>query len=518
MSTEVGFALRAPWYVRERGKFGLRDARALRPEIQKYDNAQFVKQLLNDPVDSLVFDDDDFWSYPVPVAFGQGHGRERFATSRLVHTGLRKLYQPSHQRFYAMVIEVFCDTPGLPRAGSHTHFEVKFVMRRQRTTIAGGKRPVRQLARELMNTLMAEQHEGVETAEGEPDRDLRDLWWADCAERRRFEEDNADLLNELTVHTDDQAWMIGTAGGEWRTVGTPPENGRPKDSEEEFPMWRIPPRTDDCDAARTRSLWFGLIPTYAKDRDNKSRPKLDDHAIYELQCFVRVPAPHGPEQCAPKTYWSQPTRPFRLAAPYDPDGTKNHSVSITLPDLRRLAARAAQPPGPGGVQINTPPKSQLVFNPFNGIPGSGSGSIGAGGGACTFALELFFIVAMFLFLLFLPIVVFAFQLWWLLALRFCFPLPASSFGLLEAYFAADKKLADLPAMPTDGAADRPKLDAILGADLVTKLSTEPTFTDPTIGDQTLFGDLVAASDPHDAVRPTPPQTASTPNDPLCPLG
>lgn len=511
MSAEVGFALRAPWYVRERGEFGLRDPRALRPEIQMYDNPQLVKRLLADPRDSLAFDElgDDVWSYPVPVAFGQGHGRERFATSRLVHTKLRKLYQPSHQRFYALVVEVFCDSPGLPRAGRHTDFQVGFVMRRQRTTIAGGKRPVRQLARELMDQLMKDQHDGV-VVDREPDRDLRDLWWADCAERRRFEEDNADLLRELTVHTDDQAWMIGPAGGEWRTVGTPPEQDRPADSEQTFPMWRIPPGEKDCDAARTRSLWFGLVPTYARDLDDKRRPKLDDHAIYELQCFVRVPPPRGHEHCPPKIYWSQPTRPFRLAGPYDPDGTKNHGVSITVPDLRRLAARAAQPPGPGGVQINTPPKSQLVFNPFNGIPESGSGSIGAGGGACTYALELFFIVAMFLFLLFLPIVVFVFQLWWLLALRFCFPLPALSFSLLEAYFAAGKKLTDLPAAK-DGEADRAKLDAILGADLVTKLSTEPTFTN----DETLFGDLVAASDPYDALSPTSPMCESKPDDPLC---
>jgi hypothetical protein len=55
------------------------------------------------------------------------------------------------------------------------------------------------------------------------------------------------------------------------------------------------------------------------------------------------------------------------------------------------------------------------------MPGSGDGAVGTGGGACTFALELFFIVAFFLFLMFLPIVVFAFQLWWMLALRFCIP-------------------------------------------------------------------------------------------------
>ena len=29
--------------------------------------------------------------------------------------GIRKLFQPSHDRFYAVVVEVFCDHDGLPR-------------------------------------------------------------------------------------------------------------------------------------------------------------------------------------------------------------------------------------------------------------------------------------------------------------------------------------------------------------------------------------------------------------------
>jgi hypothetical protein len=114
------FAFRAPWYARERDHIGLRDAAALRPVLQKYDSTRFVKQVTTDPRDSLSFVDEDNWSYPVPVAFpAPGKGRERFATSTLLRTKLRKLYQPNHDRFYVVVVELFCDTPGLPRAGSH---------------------------------------------------------------------------------------------------------------------------------------------------------------------------------------------------------------------------------------------------------------------------------------------------------------------------------------------------------------------------------------------------------------
>ncbi|MGH3479827.1 MAG: hypothetical protein ACRDQD_23690 [Nocardioidaceae bacterium] len=521
----TGFALRAPWYVRERGNFDLRDARALRPVIQMYDGPDFVDRMLADPRDSVAFTTDDLWSYPVPVAFpAPGTGRQRFATSRLVHTKLRKLYQPSHSRFYAVVVEVFCDLPGLPRAGSHDDVEVGFVVRRQRALLSGGSKPIRQLAQALLLDLMKTEHPGV-TAE-EPDRDVRDLWWADCAERRRFEEDNADLMAAVTARIEDQAWMVGPDGGEWRAVGTPPAPGRRPDAEEELPMWRIPASAQDCAAARTRSLWFGLVPTYSKDiarpvdKRDRGKPKLDDHAIYEIHCFVRQKPARGHEQCPPKIWWSRGSAPFRLAAPFDPDGTKNHRVSITFPDLRTLAARAGQSQGPGGVQIVTPPRSQFVFNPFNGIPGSGSGSIGVGGGTCTFALELFFIVAFFLFLLFLPIVVFVFQLWWLLALRFCFPRFGIALSALGTFFATGGLLAALPAPDPNNpdAADTAKLDQVFGTQGWKDALDGAADTTGKIFSKApgLVGDLVAATDPVTAVPPIPPLLETKPEDPLCP--
>ncbi|MCY0906005.1 hypothetical protein [Arthrobacter sp. H14-L1] len=533
MSGHDDFVLRAPWYVRERQPaFGLRDRRALRPQIQMYDNAQFVKnRLLPDPRDSLKATKDDFWSYPVPNTPSlSAKGRERLATSRLLHTKLRKLYQPTHERFYAVVVEVFCDAPGLPRAGSHTDIEVRMVMRRQHTSVTGQRKPVRRLARNLL-VEMAKSEDISFDADQEPDADIRDVWWADAAWHRRFAEDNADLLAEVGGHTDAQAWMVDGAGsGQWRTLGTPPGKGRSPDTEEEFPMWRLPPRREDCAEARTRSLWFGIIPTFSGahwvDGDKKVQPKLDDHGIYELQCFVRQPAPRGQEQCPPKIWWGEPSEPFRLAAPFDPDGTKNHVVSITLPDLRRLAARAGQPQGPGGARMITPPRSQFVFNPFNGIPKSGTGKIGGGGGICTFAFELFFMVAFFLFLMFLPIVIFAFQLWWMLALRFCIP-PSISFSLMATFFAQGKLLA---AVEADAQLSL-KFDAAFGTDSAVLESADQSpgwakqlddVKAPVSGvkvfsnDSALTGAMVAANNPADAVKPAPPPVETKPDDPLCP--
>lgn len=185
-----------------------------------------------------------------------------------------------------------------------------------------------------------------------------------------------------------------------------------------------PAESQDCSAAHTRSLWFGIVPTSSGDLDDAGRPMLDDRSIFRIRCFARQQPPPGHEQCPPRLWWSAPTAAYRLASFYDPQGTTNRRVSITMPDFRTLSARAGQPQGPGGVEIVRPPGSQLKFDPDNGTPGNASTTdFGLGTSRCTFALELLMIVAMFLFSLFLPVVVFLFQLWWLLLLRFCFPGP-----------------------------------------------------------------------------------------------
>ena len=63
-------------------------------------------------------------------------------------------------------------------------------------------------------------------------------------------------------------------------------------------MWRLPPRPGLRRPTRTRSLWFGLVPTYSADHwtdepDGTVQPKLDDRAIYELRCIVTQPPAAG---------------------------------------------------------------------------------------------------------------------------------------------------------------------------------------------------------------------------------
>lgn len=536
--TASGFVLRAPWYVRQRDGLDLRSPRSRRPELQMYDSSSFSDQLLRDPADSVEFGSDDLWSYPVPVVPDlNDKTRLRLATSALVTTNLRKLYQPMHQRFYVVVVEVFCDAPGLPRAGSHDDISVAFRMRRMHTTVTGKRRPSRRVAAALVTELAKAQ--GKEVADTDPD--LRDLWWADAAWRRRFEEDQKQDLAKIDCHTDYQQWLVSkkTGAGRWRTLGDELDQVdlESEEQEETHQMWRLPPRERDqaCGAASTRSLWFGLVPTFSGEHwqahnlrgELTVQPKLDDHAIFEIECVVSQPHPTDPGRCPPRTWVSAPTEPFRLATPMDPDGTKNRTVTITLPDLRNLAARAGQRQGPGGVRVVTPPGSQMVFNPFNGVPKSGAGRIGAGGGICTFALELFFIVAFFLFLMFLPIVVLAFQLWWMLALRFCIP-PSIGFSAMADFLATGKLITDAGF----DANMKVELDIAMGMDVSTLAGDDRSkgwskqltdATDPLTSvavfanDSNLTHALVVGTDPTDAQVPAPLPREVSPDDPLCPV-
>jgi len=92
-----------------------------------------------------------------------------------------------------------------------------------------------------------------------------------------------------------------------------------------------------------------------------------------------------------------------------------------MPDLAQLHADAVRlsPGGTGGVRFSSPPQSALNFT-SDGTKATPAGQP-AGTQICSFAIPLITIVAYFVLKLFLPIVVFVFQLWFLLALRFCIP-------------------------------------------------------------------------------------------------
>jgi hypothetical protein len=513
-----GVALRSPWYVGERGGYDRFDPQALVPALQKYGSDDFVERLITDPRDSLLFDPvEDRWGYPVAVPHAQrGPGRLRFATHRICRTALRKLYQPSHNRYYAVVVELYCDQAGLPRPGAADEVEVGFVLRRRRVQFGASSLRVRTLARDLTTQLVAEQTGAIVSA-GMNDADLDEVLTSD------FAANDFELPPDVTVTTTTDAWLTSPEGrARWTPVGDDPRQLQSDPAlrltELEIPMWRLPPVEGTCERASSRSLWFGLVPTYSADRadalDDPDRPertdkgslRFDDASIYEIRCFSRKRVP-GKENCRPLLTMSEPTEAFRYAPYFDPEGTKNRSVSITMPDFRSLGARAGQPAGTGGTTVTSPPGSALNFANDGSIPTSGSAD-NPRPRVCTFAIELFTIVAFFLFSLFLPIVVFVFQLWWMLALRFCLPPEVTALAALKAHFVTGGgSLATLPANLEDD------LDHVIGA-----AGSKARLLAANRFEAADAYDLVQAVDPTTIEKPTADTPESKPDDPLCDLG
>jgi hypothetical protein len=126
--------------------------------------------------------------------------------------------------------------------------------------------------------------------------------------------------------------------------------------------------------------------------------------------------------CGGELVWSAPSQEFQLAAYFDPVGSGNHPITIQLPDIPALAASVG---APLPVRMVSPPGSGMAFQVEDGEPTNGR--LSPGFQICFFSIPLITIIATFVLSLFLPIVVFVFQLWFLLGLRFCIP-PSISFG------------------------------------------------------------------------------------------
>jgi hypothetical protein len=512
------YALRAPWYVRERNHWTPFDDDARRPALQKYAGTDFVDRMLADPRDSVRFDDDDRWAFPVAVPFGTGSGRKRFVTSGMVRTPLRKLYQPLHERYYTVVTELFCDQPGLPRAGETAGVDLSFVVRRERTLVRDPA-ALRELAHSLAGQLYRQQEATTADPSVPETDDLDDVVAAARAAQVQLSAEQLVLLARIAPRQVTEGWVAGPGrSGHWQQVDddAPPVLLA---GELELPMWQLPPRDEDCTPARTRSLWFGVVPTHGSDLDERGLPRLDDRTIYRIRCVARRHPGPGHEHCPDRFSWSEPTLPYRLAAHADPEGTKNHRVTITMPDLRAVAARAGRAPGPGGVEIVQPPGSQLQMDTTSFPPTRAPGAdFGADTSRCTFALELFMIVSMFVFSLFLPIVMFVFQLWWLLLLRFCWPRADTALADLDAYFKTGT-IADLLNQGTDTNAQKAVKNALLAElDEVTEIvNAGPQLVkNPDLAtNKDAARDLVASLDPLVAGRPHDPAPEEKPADPLC---
>lgn len=437
MSTEHPWVLTAPWYRWPRpgdGRFG----RQTVPLFQKYASPSFVNDFLVEPQESLKFKDEDFVH-----RVERRSPRPRFSLSSLVRvpTGRRKLFLDTHSRFYLVVCELHCDAPGFPSVARDPVCEAGMVIRRRVAPAPREARKVLAEALEEVNGLEAKLDAAralvptsrAPSAGSRPVAAVAEALRDRCGEEiDRLVAEHAEAharLVELAARHGVEVRLEGWVPGEhpgigaWIEVAETPQTV----TEAIVPLQPLIPDPRDADhSAAGRTIYFGVLPTGSSDVDESAAPRFDDRSLYEVRCFVRRHDPRCPKRsarndCKGELVWSRPTEVYQLAAPMDLDGTSNRPVTVQLPDLPALEAQAAAlPPGAGvGMRMVSPADSSMDFSADPSDPGAAVSGGTGGVSICFFSIPLITIVATFVLKLFLPIVVFAFGLWFLLKLKFC---------------------------------------------------------------------------------------------------
>jgi len=448
----------APWW-----KWGdphdANSGRVSRPVFQKYDTGDLVNAFLASPQRSLKFVQEDLVHQvqSLPAVLGLGNKPRRFADKAYVPDGTntRKIFRDTHRRFYLVVCQFNCDGPGFPRVDRRKVCEAGFVVRRRTTNpptesigegtdilqqLAAGRR---QLAR-IETRMTARAGEGrsglraLETARsGTLLRQKTSVQALLAAEQGRFQQ----WITKFGIVPEVQGWLRAADGrdkvGAWRNV---PEMPDEPGLESTFPMYPlIAPDGDPTHSGKFGTIYFGVLPTATGETTLRGEDRFDDRTYYEVRCFVkRHKVAHdagSPCSCPDRYFWSVPSAPYKIASHFDLAGTSKRPVTIQLPDVNELAAQAK----PGlGVAFQKPPGYPMVGGtPTAPVAGPSSSSFQI----CSLPIVLITIVATFVLELFLPVVMLVFQLWWMLAFKFCIPPEISVGAGLDAEFALDASLS-----------------------------------------------------------------------------
>ena len=424
------------------------------PIFQKYDSASLVTDFMKDPQRCLTFVDDDL-VHAVRARSGASTSKagKLFRITASTQSGAvvdqeyvpdgtdtRKIFLNTHKRFYLAVCDVRCDGPGFPKVARNKICQAGFVVRRRTLTAPGNAldevKPIvkrlttsrSKLARvnelsEIEQLALSEATGGKTTTSAKLESllktraSLQDLL---ATERDRFDA----WVKRFNVVPQLQGWFPSPKGfanvGYWGTVSESPDA---LGTESSFPLYPLIPDQNDPDHdGQFGTIYFGLLPVSSHDCDETGRARFDDQEYYEVRCWVtRHLVPHDPDQpcpCPDGIFWSRPTRPYKLAPHFDLAGTSNQPITIQLPDLNALAAQAKPTLGVGFAK---PPGSLMLQTSTDGTPKKKDSGRSASFEICFFPIPLITIVATFVFQLFLPVVMFVFQLWWMLALKFCLP-------------------------------------------------------------------------------------------------
>ena len=478
----------APWY--DWAQAGVpASGRGTRPLMQKFASDDFIAQFIKEPQRSLQFDarDDQLYTaqfvqaqpgqfagkiaalFPVKdeqgTPFNKGDPVSNLRKSQLVGTGLRKLYLPSHARHYLVVCELHCDAPGLPPPGPDTVCQAGFVVRRSRLGFAPQFQGealglLREVVKAQQGLAAFDEQQALRPglAQARSSRNLRLQRQGSFEEQRQGAQQGLSTARarleawqiERGVRGFKEGWLAGEheGTGEWREL----IDETPQQLEETW-LRLFPLSADPRNArhsARGRALYYGIVPTAAFESTSRGEARYDDRSTYELRCFFRqhdcrCPFPglnSDAPDCDGELTWSQPSEPYRLAPQFDLLGTSNRPVTIQMPNLAELAAQAATRPIGQFSPVRFVHPQQLQSKTDGSIPSSGS--IG-GPAICFFSIPLITIIASFVLNLFLPIVVLIFNLWFLLALRFCIPPGFSIAGGLQLELAAIPPKLDVDA-------------------------------------------------------------------------
>lgn len=424
-----------------------RAVRVTRPAFQKYETPDLVNTFLAHPQRRVEWDPDtdEVWDVSARKSFGKLPVR--------TPTHVRKLYLDVHHRHYLVACSLRCDTAGFPYARTDDVCEAGYVARRRTLDLRGG--PDGELARDLRRYAVARAKRVdlqrrlavLQTKPGATsmrsaiaasrldslvarERDAQD----DILEWTRTEGPLRTLEGWVPTGVDaggnqsplpgcgDAGDLTPLAGvGSWQPVEELPD----RLDEAWYPLSALyaDPGKPDSDATG-ESIYFGIVPTGSSDVDGLQQTRYDDKSEYEIRCFVRrhrAVCPRSGGHCTCPITWSEPSEAYRLASFFDLEGTANRPTTVQMPDLSQLQADAMRltPGGSGGVRFKSPPGSELCFTSKDTTATKTPSPDGEQ--LCSFAIPLITIVAFFVLQLFLPIVVFVFQLWFLLTMKFCLP-------------------------------------------------------------------------------------------------
>lgn len=471
MARQHTWALVGPWYRTESAGGGVPE-RSQRPIFQKYAASDFVSKFLDEPQTSLKFVCEDFANklcLDPNLAVEPGAGVQE--------NDDLKLFLDAHSRFYIVVCELHCVAPGFPSVEREQVCEAGFVIRKRvtrfpavaRASITQAVAMKRRLAAELLRQTEAQRKARQITIKAQ--KTPKDVVIQTLAEARgkkidrlqsQLQEADENLQRlgaTLEVSQALKGWVPGehSGFGSWSDVEETPQ----EIEEEILPLYPlIPDAGKHNHTAKGKSLWFGVVPTQSADVDTDGNARYDDDSLYEIRCFVRRHKPPCEKKstrrdCPGEIVWSIATESYKIAPFFDLDGAGHKPINIKLPDLAAVKEQAMRGPiGKGNnIRMIAPEDSVLGFK-SDGLE-MPTGGDSSGNQICFFSIILITIVALFVLRLFLPIVVFIFQLWFLLRLKLCIlPSLEMDAGLaadldvhgpeftasIEANFAADFKL------------------------------------------------------------------------------